>query len=64
MGEIFANLPSSKTPWPRPIFYGMGLVACMILVRGARLLLRSKDLLPLALYFLTYTLLMCIWAVL
>jgi hypothetical protein len=43
------------------MFYGIGLVACLVLVRGTWLLFRSKDLLPLALYFLTYTALMCIW---
>jgi hypothetical protein len=44
-----------------PILYCIGMVAWLVLGRGTWLLFRSKHLLPLSLYFLAYTALMCVW---
>ncbi len=60
-GEIFANLPRDKFPQLLPIFALAGLVAWMALMRGAWLLLRTRDWLPMPLYFLTYSSLMLVW---
>lgn len=60
-GEIFANLPLSKVPRLGPLFYGIGLLAWLAVARGAWLLSRSRDKLPLSLYFLMYSAPMFLW---
>jgi hypothetical protein len=61
LGEIFTNLPHSKFPWLLPVLYLAGLATCLVLVRGAWLLSRRHDSLPLLLYSVIYSTLMFLW---
>jgi len=61
LGELFSNVPQSKVPQMLPIDCCIGLVAWVALLRGAWLLLRTRSVPPLTLYFLSYAALMFVW---
>jgi len=59
-GQIFSNIPLSKMKRILPIIFAVGLLAWAVSIRGALLLFRT-NLLPLSLYFFSYTFMMLLW---
>jgi hypothetical protein len=60
-GEVFSNVPSSKAAQLLPIQYLVGLMAWCVVLNGAWLLFRTRRLLFLPLYFLSYVAVMLMW---
>lgn len=60
-GEVFSNIPRSKAPQIVWFQYVMGLAGWCLVMHGAWLLTRTRDLLFLPLYFVLYAALMITW---
>lgn len=60
-GGVFSNIPGSKLPQLHWIRYVMGMTGWGLVIHGAWLLARARDLFVLPLYFLFYTALMLTW---
>lgn len=60
-GEIFSNIPSSKATFLRPLQDLLGLIAWCGIAYGAWVLLRSRRLMFIPFYFLSYIAVMFWW---
>ncbi len=60
-GQLFLNAPQSKLLWLSPAFYVSGGLLWIIALRGAKSLVNNRNMLPVALYFISYSALMIAW---